>query len=160
MIITFSGVRGSTAAPGPDTVKYGGNTSCVHVELDNGHDLVFDAGTGIRQLGKQLAKKRAPANILMSHGHWDHVQGYPFFDPIYEPDRDINVYISIPAGRKLLCSLFEQMDGVTFPVRAEELPSNNICKFKGIESELDERAGVRVIQRRLNHPGGGVQPPE
>ncbi len=156
MIITFFGVRGSTAAPGPQTVKYGGNTSCVHVELDNGHDLVFDAGTGIRILGKQLAKKQTPANILMSHGHWDHIQGYPFFDPIYQPDRDINIYISVASGRKLLCSLFEQMDGVTFPVHAEDLPSNNICKFKGVESELYERAGVRVVQRALNHPGGGV----
>ncbi len=142
MIITFYGVRGSTAAPGPQTAKYGGNTSCVHIELENGHDLILDAGTGIRLLGQKLATKSSPANVLLSHGHWDHIQGYPFFEPIYQPDRDIHVYISVQAGKQLLCSLFEQMDGVTFPVRAEELPSNNICKFKGIESELYEREGI------------------
>ncbi|MGD8348613.1 MAG: MBL fold metallo-hydrolase [Gammaproteobacteria bacterium] len=156
MIITFYGVRGSTAVPGPQTVRYGGNTSCVHIELETGHDLILDAGTGIRLLGRKLAQKSTPANILLSHGHWDHIQGYPFFAPIYQPDRDINVYISVQSGHRLLCSLFEQMDGTSFPVRAEDLPSNNICKFKGVESELYERENIRVVKRALNHPGGGV----
>ncbi len=146
MIITFYGVRGSTAAPGPLTQKYGGNTSCVHIELESGHDLILDAGTGIRLLGNRLAKKSTPANILLSHGHWDHIQGYPFFAPIYQPDRDIHVYISVEKGRKLLSTLFQQMDGTHFPIRAEDLPSNNFPKFKGIESELYEREGVRVIE--------------
>jgi phosphoribosyl 1,2-cyclic phosphodiesterase len=156
VIITFYGVRGSTAVPGPQTVRYGGNTSCVHIELETGHDLILDAGTGIRLLGRKLAQKSTPANILLSHGHWDHIQGYPFFAPIYQPDRDINVYISVQSGHRLLCSLFEQMDGTSFPVRAEDLPSNNICKFKGVESELYERENIRVVKRALNHPGGGV----
>ncbi len=156
MIVTFYGVRGSTAVPGPVTVKYGGNTSCVHIELETGHDLILDAGTGIRLLGHRLAKKSTPASILLSHGHWDHIQGYPFFDPIYQPDRDIHVYISVQAGRKLLSTLFSQMDGTHFPVRAEDLPSNNFPKFKGIESELYEREGIQVVKQNLNHPGGGV----
>ena len=155
MIITFYGVRGSTASPGPHTVKYGGNTSCVHIELENGHDLVLDAGTGIRQLGNQLLHKSAPTNILLSHGHWDHIQGYPFFAPIYQPDRDLHIYIAIERGRRLFSTLFEQMDGTHFPVRAEDLPSNNFPKFKGIESELYEREGIGVVQQALNHPGGG-----
>jgi len=156
VIITFYGVRGSTAVPGPQTARYGGNTSCVHIELESGHDLILDAGTGIRLLGRKLAHKSTPVNILLSHGHWDHIQGYPFFAPIYQVDRDINVYISVDSGRKLLSSLFEQMDGTHFPVRAEDLPSNNIPKFKGVESELYEREGIKVIKRGLNHPGGGV----
>jgi len=156
MIITFYGVRGSTAAPGPQTVKYGGNTSCVHIELENGTDLILDAGTGIRKLGHRLAKKTTPANLLLSHGHWDHIQGYPFFEPIYQKDRDIHVYISVESGRKLLTTLFSQMDGTHFPVRAEDLPSNNIARFKGIESELYEREGIQVVKQPLNHPGGGV----
>lgn len=156
MIITFYGVRGSTPAPGPLTVKYGGNTSCVHIGLETGHDLILDAGTGIRSLGHKPAKKSTPASILLSHGHWDHIQGYPFFDPIYQPDRDIHVYISVQSGRKLLSTLFSQMDGTHFPVRAEDLPSNHFPKFKGIESELYEREGIQVVKQPLNHPGGGV----
>ena len=155
MIITFYGVRGSTAAPGPETVKYGGNTSCVHIELESGHDLILDAGTGIRLLGKKLASKSTAANILLSHGHWDHIQGYPFFAPIYQPDREIHVYISVEKGHKLLSTLFQQMDGTHFPVRVEDLPSNIFPKFKGIESELYEREGIKVIRQALNHPGGG-----
>jgi phosphoribosyl 1,2-cyclic phosphodiesterase len=156
MIITFYGVRGSTATPGPSTTKYGGNTSCVHIELESGNDLILDAGTGIRLLGNKLARKMTPANILLSHGHWDHIQGYPFFAPIYQPDRDIHVYISVEKGRKLLSTLFQQMDGTHFPVHVEDLPSNNFPKFKGIESELYEREGIRVVKRPINHPGGGV----
>ena len=156
MLISFYGVRGSTAVPGPATVKYGGNTSCVHIELDSGNDLILDAGTGIRLLGQRLVQKSNPANILLSHGHWDHIQGYPFFAPIYQPDREIHAYISIESGRKLLNSLFEQMDGTSFPVRAADLPSINLPKFKGIESELYEREGIQVVKKPLNHPGGGV----
>ena len=156
MIISFYGVRGSTAVPGPDTAKYGGNTSCVHIELENGHDLILDAGTGIRLLGQKLAKKSAPANILLSHGHWDHVQGYPFFEPIYQPDRIINVYISVESGRKLLSTLFQQMDGTHFPIKAEDLPSTHVPRFKGIESELYESEGIKLVKQALNHPGGGV----
>ena len=156
MKITFYGVRGSTAVPGPLTAKYGGNTSCVHLELESGHDLILDAGTGIRMLGRKLALKSTPVNILLSHGHWDHIQGYPFFTPIYQPDREINVYVHIESGHKLLCSLFEQMDGSNFPVSAEELPSNSICKYKGVQSELYEREGINVIKQGINHPGGGV----
>lgn len=156
MKITFYGVRGSIAVPGPLTEKYGGNTSCVHIELGNGHDLILDAGTGIRLLGQKLARKSTPVNILLSHEHWDHIQGYPFFAPIYQSDRDINVYVNVESGHQLLCSLFDQMDGSNFPLKANELPSNSVCKFKGLESELYERAGINVIKQSTNHPGGGA----
>jgi phosphoribosyl 1,2-cyclic phosphodiesterase len=154
MIITFYGVRGSTPTPGPSTVKYGGNTSCVHIKLKNGRHLIMDAGTGLRQLGKKLLAIPDPVNILLSHGHWDHIHGYPFFAPIYQPGRDINVYTSIESGHRLLCSLFDQMDGNNFPVKANELPSNNACVFKGAESELYEKQ-IYVVKKSLNHPGGG-----
>ncbi len=156
MIVTFYGVRGSTATPGPLTVKYGGNTSCVHIELDNGSDLILDAGTGIRLLGRKLAKKSNPVNILLSHCHSDHIQGYPFFDPIYQHDRVVNVYVSVESGGALLNSMIMQMDGMHFPVRAEDLPSFAMPKFKGLESELYERDGIQVVRQTLNHPGGGV----
>ena len=81
MQVTFYGVRGSIPTPGPEYIKYGGNTSCVHVELSDGTDIVLDAGTGIRLLGKKLAAKKTPIHLLLSHNHWDHIQGFPFFIP-------------------------------------------------------------------------------
>lgn len=154
MVITFYGVRGSTPAPGPTTVKYGGNTSCVHIELSNRRQLVLDAGTGMRLLGQQLSQTDDGINVLLSHGHWDHIQGYPFFAPIYQKDRQINVYTSVESGNRLLCSLFDQMDGNNFPIKAEDLPSNSSCTFKGAESELYEKH-IYVVKKPLNHPGGG-----
>ena len=154
MLITFYGVRGSTPAPGPNTVKYGGNTSCVHIELDDQRELILDAGTGLRLLGQKLINKTNPINIVLSHGHWDHIQGYPFFAPIYQTDRQINVFTSVESGHRLLCSLFDQMDGNHFPVKSEELPSHSSCIFKGAESVLYER-NINIIKKPLNHPGGG-----
>ncbi|MCK4834298.1 MAG: MBL fold metallo-hydrolase [Gammaproteobacteria bacterium] len=154
MRITFYGVRGSTPSPGPTTVKYGGNTSCVLVELSNCQRLVLDAGTGMRALGRQLLNDNASINIILSHGHWDHIQGYPFFAPIYQPDRQINVFTSDEGGHKLLCSLFDQMDGYNFPLKADELPSNSECIFKAAETVLHEK-NIHIKKKALNHPGGG-----
>ena len=154
MKITFYGVRGSTPAPGPTTVKYGGNTSCVLVELSNGQRVILDAGTGLRSLGQQILKDNGSINIVLSHGHWDHIQGYPFFAPIFQPDRQINVFTSNEGGHKLLCSLFDQMDGYNFPLKAEELPSNSECIFKAAETVLHEK-NIHITKKELNHPGGG-----
>lgn len=154
MRITFYGVRGSTPSPGPTTVKYGGNTSCVLIELENGRRLILDAGTGMRTLGHRLAHDREDINIILSHGHWDHIQGYPFFAPIYQADRQINVFTSNENSNKLLCSLFDQMDGYNFPLKSDELPSNSECIFKSAETVLFEKH-IRVTKKPLNHPGGG-----
>jgi len=155
MVISFHGVRGSTPTPGPATIKYGGNTSCIHIQLSNGEHLVLDSGTGMRELGKELMHNNDQINILLSHGHWDHIQGYPFFIPIYQPERNINVFTSDVSGHRLLCSLFDQMDGYNFPLKAEDLPSHSECIYKGAEIVLHER-DIHVTKKPLNHPGGGT----
>jgi len=154
MKITFYGVRGSIPSPGPDTSRYGGNTSCVHIETASGQDLVLDSGTGIRGLGKQLREKDTPINILLSHGHWGHIQGYPFFMPIYQLDRQIRVYTSATGNHGQICSLFDQIDGANFPLKVNELPSQSECVTENVETEL-ARQNISVKRIPINHPGGG-----
>ena len=153
MKITFYGVRGSIPTPGYGTYRYGGNTSCVYIETASGQDLVLDAGTGIRNLGKRLVEKDSPINLMLSHGHWDHIQGYPFFMPIYQPDRQIRVY-TIADGNEQICALFDQIDGANFPVKATELPSQSECITENFEADL-ARQNICVRRIPINHPGGG-----
>jgi len=152
MLITFYGVRGSVATPGPATVKYGGNTSCVHIRLNSGDNLIFDAGTGIRKLGIEMIRHTEPLLLLLSHGHWDHIQGYPFFGPIYQPEREITVLQGVE-GNDALATILEQMDGSNFPVHAGDLPSN-ITAITEVEKFLTTQP-YQVDRKDLNHPGGG-----
>jgi len=153
MLITFYGVRGSIASPGPATVKYGGNTSCVHVRTRSGTNLIFDAGTGIRKLGLHMARNTEPLLMLFSHGHWDHIQGYPFFEPIYQKDRHIVVCQGVDGNASALHSLLEQMDGSNFPVRSDALPST-ITVINEV-TEYPSQQSFHTRRRTLNHPGGG-----
>lgn len=153
MLITFYGVRGSIAAPGPSTVRYGGNTSCVHVRLNSGENIILDAGTGIRKLGMKLAGRDEQLLLMLSHGHWDHIQGYPFFDPIYEKDRDIIVLQGTEGNSIALRALIEQMDGSNFPVHATDLPSN-VRTVETFDEFLADRS-FRTTRQDINHPGGG-----
>ena len=156
MLITFYGVRGSIAAPGPDTIKYGGNTSCVHVRLNSGENLIFDAGTGIRKLGMKMALNDEPLLLLLSHGHWDHIQGYPFFDPIYQKGRNLIVLQGVESNVSALKTLLEQMDGSNFPVHAEDLPSRvTIIKDVAEAESFFAKRAFSIARRTINHPGGG-----
>lgn len=155
MIITFYGVRGSAPTPGPKTVKYGGNTSCLHLALDNGQDVILDSGTGMKQLGLTLANKTTPINIILSHVHWDHIQGFPFFSPIFQAGREIDVFSSSDSNDCLPGALFKQMDGVNFPVKMEDLPSQRNYIFDNVESILQTK-NIHIIKKPLNHPGGGT----
>jgi phosphoribosyl 1,2-cyclic phosphodiesterase len=122
MEATFFGVRGSIPAPGPSTVRYGGNTSCVAVRLGNGELIILDCGTGARNLGLALlsgefGQGRGSAAFLLSHAHWDHIQGFPFFVPFYTPGNRFMIY---GGGRtpKLLEEVLEgQMAAQYFPVQ-------------------------------------------
>jgi phosphoribosyl 1,2-cyclic phosphodiesterase len=143
------GVRGSIPAPGPETAYYGGNTSCLSAEID-GKVLVFDAGSGIRLLGQTLMGKEEPIYVLITHNHWDHIQGFPFFLPIYQPGR--RVYM-LPYRQEKLCTLLDQMDGSHFPVTPEELLSRHECILDDPVEYLGKQ-GFPLTEVATNHPGG------
>jgi phosphoribosyl 1,2-cyclic phosphodiesterase len=157
MRVTFWGVRGSVPTPGPYTVRYGGNTSAIEVRLGDGTCILLDGGTGLRELGRAVGGlARLPVfHLLVTHVHWDHVLGVPFFAPLYRPDARV---IFHPAGgdRSTLYGPEQLFDGRRFPVRLHQLPAN-IERAK-VEGPLDERTigSARVRAIRLNHPGGAT----
>ena len=125
MEITFWGVRGSIPAPGPATVRYGGNTSCVSLRPGDGSDgrlIILDCGTGARNLGNTLmdgpfGKGRGEASILLSHAHWDHIQGFPFFVPLYQPGNKFHIFGGAKSSAMLEGILEGQMAPQYFPVQ-------------------------------------------
>ncbi len=152
--LKFWGVRGSTPAPGPSTVEYGGNTSCVEVRA-KGELIILDAGTGLRLLGQQLAEefKDQPLNLtlLLTHTHWDHIQGLPFFSAIYKPQNRIRILGYEGARHGLSAVLSSQMENPFFPVALRELPSNlQIEELKEMKFSVGR---VRVEACFANHPG-------
>lgn len=158
MTIRFWGVRGSIASPGEATARTGGNTSCVEVRC-GAQVIAFDAGTGLRGLGERLLREAAGADVdvtlLLSHLHWDHIQGLPFFAPIYVPGTRIHVAGPATPELSLRDALAQQMRPPTFPVLFEELPSHLETRPIRHGSRL-ERGDVVIRAAKLNHPGGGV----
>lgn len=152
MRVSFYGVRGSIPTPGQAFVKYGGNTACVHVELNDGTDIVLDAGTGIRLLGKKLIQKTTPIHIILSHNHWDHIQGFPFFAPIYQPKRPIFVTPGSTDEDRPEAFL-EQMSGSFFPVPKEAI--NADVKVVNVNKHKWQLNGAKITRLGMNHPGGG-----
>jgi phosphoribosyl 1,2-cyclic phosphodiesterase len=151
---TFYGVRGSIATPGIDTVRYGGNTSCLHVELDDGSQLIFDAGTGIRPLGDRLADCDCELTLLFSHHHWDHIQGLPFFRPIYQKGRRVRL-LSAFLARTESMAVLDQMIDPHFPVTGESLLADISVLELGGDNRI--RIGDAVVNAcPTNHPGGGA----
>ena len=124
MKITLCGVRGSIAVPGPDTVRYGGNTTCIHIEGKDGTQLIIDGGTGIRALGDRLLRSGpVKCSIFITHTHWDHIQGLPFFVPIFIDGSEVDIYGAYDPiyGKDLKTILAQQMEYCYFPVRESEL---------------------------------------
>jgi phosphoribosyl 1,2-cyclic phosphodiesterase len=152
LTIKFWGVRGSVPSPGASTIRYGGNTACVSLHLDGGRTLILDAGTGIRTLGQALADDDSDLFVLLSHPHWDHIQGFPFFQPLYQPGRNIYVFPT-PRGQSLWCAVLEQMDGAHFPVCASTLPSRTHCVTQDVMIFLRQH-GFGISEIATNHPGG------
>ena len=159
MQITFWGVRGSYPVPGAATVRYGGQTSCVEVRSDSGDCIIVDAGTGMRALGNKLAGEAAGRpgqyHVLLSHVHWDHIQGLPFFSPAYVPGTRISVYALLTAADELN----QVIGGITrhefFPMPLEAVPAQ--FDFHQVEPGVDFVVGsFHVTPIALNHPFGSV----
>jgi phosphoribosyl 1,2-cyclic phosphodiesterase len=152
--IRFWGVRGSVPAPGPETVFYGGNTSCVELRAD-GELIILDAGTGIRQLGRHLqeefGERPIRMTILVTHTHWDHIQGFPFFSPAYDPRNQVRILAFEGPRKGLEATLSIQMESPYFPISMQEMPGN--IEFEELKA-LDFQIGkVPVTATFMNHPG-------
>ena len=158
MNIKFWGVRGSIPCPGKTTAKFGGNTACVELYIENlDRRIIIDAGSGIRELGNKLigngnGNGRLAAEIFLTHTHWDHIMGFPFFAPIYLPSSEIKIYGPVTYEEETLKDVLSgQWSYRYFPVRHEEL-SARLEYIDLKEGEYDLGQGVRLRTKYLNHP--------
>jgi len=162
--LRFWGTRGSIPTPGPHTVRYGGNTPCVEVRTDTDWLVILDAGTGIRELGRTLMAQRsngdrsAPApiaaDIFLTHAHWDHIQGIPFFAPIFQPGNHFTIWGSKTLETSIDRVIRDQMSPVVFPVSFEEV--NARIDFREIAEERCVGNGYEVTAFAVQHPGGAL----
>ena len=154
MIVTFWGVRGSIPVPGKSTLRYGGNTPCITIEHDDTL-LIFDCGTGIRALGQSLLAESngrpINAHILISHTHWDHIQGFPFFTPAFIPTNTFTIYGAKGVNRQIEDTLAGQMENPYFPVSLKAMAAT--LHFKAIEQQSVTIDGLTISTCFLNHPG-------
>ncbi len=156
MRVRFWGVRGSTPTPCAENLKFGGNTACLEVRTPSGECLIFDAGSGIRALGTQLMQEAAGApinaNIFLTHFHWDHIQGLPFFAPLYGPKNSVTFH-SGRTGRGLQETLEGQMAQPYFPVDFAQVAA---CRaFHELDADaVHEVGGASIRPFAMNHPQG------
>jgi phosphoribosyl 1,2-cyclic phosphodiesterase len=152
--ITLWGTRGSLATPGPDTERYGGNTSCVSVHGREGTVLVLDAGTGIRPMGASLDPAPRRVDILLTHLHMDHIQGLGFFEPLFCPDLDVHIWGPASTQLTLQARLMRYLSPPLFPVYIRELPCRlHLHEVGDAEIDIGE---FRVSAARVCHPGPTV----
>jgi phosphoribosyl 1,2-cyclic phosphodiesterase len=151
MKIKVWGSRGSIPAPGPETMRYGGNTSCVEVTLSDGSTLILDAGTGIRNLGLALPRVEQPINILLTHLHLDHIQGLMFFAPAFRPESEITIWGPASPEASLQDRVARYISAPLAPVEVRELPSQ-VC-FREAEP-LEWTVGPAAVRAQaVNHRG-------
>lgn len=153
MKLRFWGVRGSIPAPGPNTVYFGGNTSCLQISDDKEPVVILDAGTGIRGLGTELVKnhfEKKEIHLFFSHTHWDHIQGLPFFAPLYINGYTIDIYGPVHYEKTLEEILDHQMEYTYFPVRVAELQAK--ITYHELKEEEFTIAGYKASSKYLNHP--------
>lgn len=153
MKLKFWGVRGSIPTPGELTVRYGGNTPSLELRLDNDELIIFDAGTGIRRLGDHLIANGESLNayLLITHPHWDHIQGFPFFKPALISGNEITIIGTERKEVNLQRIIADQMNRIYFPVQLNELKAK--INFRPIGEESFTIFGASVRTMYVNHPG-------
>lgn len=153
--VRFWGVRGSIACPGPDTIRYGGNTACLEVRCGH-HLLILDAGTGLRNLGNTL-RDASPfaADILLSHVHYDHIMGFPFFRPAYHPDNAFRIWAAhCEQGIQGILERF--LEAPLFPISLEVMQARLDFRDFRAGDTLYPAEGITVRTAPLNHPNGAT----
>ena len=154
MRIQFRGTRGSLPAPGAQTVKYGGNTTCIEVRSDSGDLIILDAGTGIRELGLELSEEMpVVCHLFISHTHWDHIQGLPFFIPMFVAGNRLTIYgppdpLTLTGIEAVLA---KQLEYPHFPVRVAELAADIDYKTLS-EGQVVDLGFAQVSTILMNHP--------
>lgn len=150
--VTFHGVRGSTPCHGPETARYGGNTACVSVRAADGTLVILDLGTGVRYLGNLLTGRPFRGTALVTHLHWDHVQGLPFFQPILEEGNELDVYAPRQGRRRTVKEAFDRIiSPPQFPVGLD-LYSGTV-RFHDLGDNVFSVGGIRVMSRFVPHVG-------
>ena len=156
--VQFWGTRGSIPSPGPKTVRYGGNTPCVELRTPEGWLVILDAGTGIRELGRSLLARSdgAPiaADVFLTHAHWDHIQGIPFFGPIFQRGNRFTIWGAKTLERSVDRVVRDQMSPVVFPVTFDALDAS--IEFCEIADEPHRGKGYEVRAFPVRHPGGAL----
>lgn len=154
MKVALWGTRGSIPTPGPETARYGGNTSCVHVEGRDGAQLVLDAGTGIRRLGDTLGRGPGRVDLLLSHLHMDHIQGLGFFAPLYDPEMEVHIWGPASTTQGLASRLTRYLAPPLFPVLLRDLPCD--LQLHEVPCGGFEVGGFRISAAMVCHPGPTV----
>jgi phosphoribosyl 1,2-cyclic phosphodiesterase len=158
LTLTFWGTRGSIPSPGPSTVRYGGNTPCLELRTSEGWLIILDAGTGIRELGRSLLSRRKgepiAGDIFLTHAHWDHIQGIPFFAPLFRKGNRFTIWGSKSLQTSIDRVVRDQMSPVVFPVSFEELQAR--IDFQELAEERRQGTGYEVAAMGVRHPGGAL----
>jgi phosphoribosyl 1,2-cyclic phosphodiesterase len=152
--MTFWGVRGTLPVPGEESIRYGGNTSCVSLEFPKGGLFIFDAGTGIKSLSDHLESEnqnQVEAKIFISHPHWDHINALPFFMPLYRQGNEFEIMGPAHGDISIRELIAGQMDGVYFPIEIKEFGA--LVAFKDLKEGGFSIDGIQVQTILLNHPG-------
>ena len=158
LTLRFWGTRGSIPSPGASTVRYGGNTPCVEVRTADGWLIILDAGTGIRELGRSLVERArgepVEGDIFLTHAHWDHIQGIPFFAPLFSKGNHFTIWGARSLETSIDRVVRDQMSPTVFPVTFEELEAR--IDFRSLGDAPTAGNGYSVSAMPVRHPGGAL----